>query len=158
SHERRADAHARLYTATPTPWIRKSPIPAETSKDGEVATMFRKSRVISTVSLCAAFSLVAAACSSGDSGDDGPTTIEFAQWWGTELPDGELESIISDFEDETGIQVEITSQPSSTVKDQLVAGAVSGTMPDVMGLDGNWVYDFNKQGALADMRPLAEDA
>src|SRR5699024_4906569 len=25
SHERRADAHARLYTATPTPWIRKSP-------------------------------------------------------------------------------------------------------------------------------------
>src|SRR5699024_3645314 len=24
SHERRADAHARLYTATPTPWIRKS--------------------------------------------------------------------------------------------------------------------------------------
>lgn len=120
--------------------------------------MFRKSRVISTVSLCAALSLVAAACSSGDSGDDGPTTIEFAQWWGTELPDGELESIISDFEDETGIQVEITSQPYSTVKDQLVAGAVSGTMPDVMGLDGNWVYDFNKQGALADMRPLAEDA
>src|SRR5699024_2551826 len=58
----------------------------------------------------------------------------------------------------TGIQVEITSQPYSTVKDQLVAGAVSGTMPDVMGLDGNWVYDFNKQGALADMRQLAEDA
>src|SRR5699024_2980994 len=26
SHERRADAHARLYTATPTPWIRKSQI------------------------------------------------------------------------------------------------------------------------------------
>src|SRR5699024_9129885 len=26
SHERRADAHARLYTATPTPWIRKSRI------------------------------------------------------------------------------------------------------------------------------------
>ena len=36
-------------------------------------------------------------------------------------------------------------------KTQLVAGAAAGTMPDIVGLDGAWVNDFVKQGALASL-------
>lgn len=99
---------------------------------------------------------VLAACGGGDSGDDGgDVTLEFAQWWGTELPDGSFQELIDQFEEENpGIKVEVNSQPYSNTKDQLVAGSASGTMPDVMGLDGNWIYDFEKQGALADLTEL----
>ncbi|MFT4214247.1 MAG: sugar ABC transporter substrate-binding protein [Microbacterium sp.] len=100
-----------------------------------------------------------AACSGGtDNGEDGEqVTIEFAQWWGTELPDGTFQELIDGFEAENpDIKVEVISEPFANVKDQLVAGAASGTMSDVVGLDGNWVYDFVQQGALADMSEYYE--
>lgn len=102
---------------------------------------------------------VLAACgggtSGGEGGDGGDVTIEFAQWWGTELPDGSFQKLIDRFEEENpGIKVQVNSQPYSNTKDQLVAGAASGTMPDVVGLDGNWIYDFEKQGALANLAEL----
>ena len=35
-----------------------------------------------------------------------------------------------------------------------MAGAAAGTMPDVVGIDGAWVNDFAKQGAIADLTSL----
>jgi multiple sugar transport system substrate-binding protein len=39
-----------------------------------------------------------------------------------------------------------------------VSGAASRTLPDVVGLDGAWVSDFAKQGAIADLSKLMTDA
>ncbi|WP_235866116.1 ABC transporter substrate-binding protein [Serinibacter arcticus] len=117
----------------------------------------------------AAFSLVAA-CGGGsgdaggdtgssDAGGDGEqVTLEFQQWWEPELPDGEFRALIDRFEEENpDITVELLSGPYASTKEQVVAGAAAGTMPDVVGLDGAWVYDFAQQGAITDLTALMEE-
>ncbi|PVE97164.1 MULTISPECIES: sugar ABC transporter substrate-binding protein [unclassified Microbacterium] len=96
---------------------------------------------------------------SGDGGGDGEdVTIEFAQWWEPELPDGEFRALIDKFEEANpGITVELVSGPYASTKEQLFAGAASGTMPDVVGLDGAWVNDFASQGVIADLTALMKE-
>lgn len=82
-------------------------------------------------------------------------TIEFAQWWEPELPAGEFRALMDEFEAQNpGIKVELLSGPYSSTKEQVVAGAATGTMSDVVGLDGAWVSDFVKQGAIADLSAI----
>jgi len=57
-----------------------------------------------------------------------------------------------------GITVELLSGPYASTKEQVVAGAASGTMPDIVGLDGAWVSDFVDQGAITDLTALMTDA
>ncbi|WP_022879200.1 sugar ABC transporter substrate-binding protein [Microbacterium sp. B19] len=108
--------------------------------------------------------LAMAGCSSSsaapsDGGDGGDVTIEFAQWWEPELPDGQFRALMDKFEQENpGIKVDLVSGPYASTKEQLFAGAASGTMPDVVGLDGAWVSDFAKQGVIADLSQLMSDA
>ncbi|MGJ0390707.1 ABC transporter substrate-binding protein [Microbacterium sp. CGR1] len=106
--------------------------------------------------------LAVAGCAAGDSGTDGSdggdVTIEFAQWWEPELPDGEFRALIDEFEDANpGITVKLVSGPYASTKEQLFAGAASGTMPDVVGLDGAWVNDFASQGVIADLTALMKE-
>lgn len=84
----------------------------------------------------------------------GEITLEFQQWWGVELPAGALDEICQNFTNETGIKIEILSNPYADTKTQIAAGAAAGTMADVVGLDGAWVYDFAKQGAIANLTEL----
>ena len=88
------------------------------------------------------------------SADD--TTIEFQQWWGVELPDGALQEICDGFTEETGVKIDLLSNPYADTKTQIAAGAAAGTMADVVGLDGSWVYDFAKQGSIANLTELME--
>ena len=85
------------------------------------------------------------------------TNLEFIQWWEPELPAGALRGIMDDFEAQNpGIKVNLVSGPYSTTRDQIVVGAATGTLSDVVGLDGAWVNDLSKQGAIADLGPLVE--
>jgi len=86
-------------------------------------------------------------------------TLEFSQWWEPELPQGAFRSLMDKFEEQNpGIKVELLSGPYSSTKEQIVAGAATGTMSDVVGLDGAWVNDFVKQGAIIDLSKLMTDA
>ncbi|MFH5824259.1 ABC transporter substrate-binding protein [Georgenia sp. AZ-5] len=112
-----------------------------------------------------AIALTAAACGGGGDapgtgGDEGgDVALEFAQWWEPELPDGVLRGLMDQFEEENpGITVELLSGPYASTKEQVVAGAASGTMSDVVGLDGAWVHDFVDQGAISDLSALMSDA
>ena len=98
--------------------------------------------------------------SAGSDSEGGETvTLEFAQWWEPELPEGVLRGIMDDFEEANpGIEVELLSGPYASTKEQVVAGAASGTMSDVVGLDGAWVSDFVDQGSIADLSALMADA
>ena len=99
--------------------------------------------------------LVTAGCAPASDSGSGDVTIEFAQWWEPELPEGAFRALIDQFEEENpGITVELVSGPYASTKEQLFAGAASGTMSDVVGLDGAWVSDFAKQGAIADLTSL----
>ena len=82
-------------------------------------------------------------------------TLEFQQWWAPELPEGAFRALMDEFEAANpGITVELLSGPYSTTRDQIVAGAATGTMADVVGLDGAWVNDFVKQGSLANLSEI----
>ncbi len=79
-------------------------------------------------------------------------TIQFSQWWEPELPAGALRAIIDTFEKQNPtIKVKLVSGPYSATKAQTIAGAATGTMSDVVGLDGAWVSDLVKQGALGNL-------
>lgn len=83
--------------------------------------------------------------------------LEFSQWWEPELPDGSLRAIMDDFEEENpGITVTLISGPYATTRDQIAVGAASGTLSDVVGLDGAWVNNLTAQNAITDMTPLME--
>ena len=88
-----------------------------------------------------------------------PVTLEFAQWWEPELPAGEFRALMDEFEAQNpGITVTLISGPYSSTRDQIVAGAATGTMADVVGLDGAWVNDLVRQGALANLSELMSEA
>jgi multiple sugar transport system substrate-binding protein len=111
-------------------------------------------KLVGTVAAAATI-LAVAGCSAGGGTAGGEVTIEFAQWWAPELPEGAFQGLIDQFEEENpGISVELISGPYASTKEQLFAGAASGTMPDVVGLDGAWVSDFANQGAIADLTAL----
>lgn len=118
--------------------------------------------LLTGIATTAASIIALTGCGSGGSGSEtagGDVTIEFAQWWEPELPDGEFRALIDAFEEENpGITVDLVSGPYASTKEQLFAGAASGTMPDVVGLDGAWVSDFAEQGVIADLTPLLEEA
>lgn len=98
------------------------------------------------------------ASASTDSGG-GKVTLEFAQWWEPELPAGALKGLMDEFTKENpNITVKLLSGPYASTKQQVVAGAASGTMSDVVGLDGAWVSDFKKQGAIADLSALMKQS
>lgn len=86
-------------------------------------------------------------------------TIEFLQWWEPELPQGELKALMDQFEKENpGIKVTLNSAPYTNIKDQLIIGTASGTLGDVLGLDGVWISDLYKQGTVENLTKLMKDA
>lgn len=131
--------------------------------------MSNGARVRRLVAVTGVATLALAGCSSGGTGSsdtaagDGSSsgesvTLEFQQWWEPELPDGAFRGLMDTFEEENpGIKVELLSGPYSSTKEQVVAGAAAGTMADVVGLDGAWVSDFAKQGAIADLTSIMKD-
>jgi multiple sugar transport system substrate-binding protein len=93
----------------------------------------------------------------GAAGALAQTNIEFIQWWEPEMPAGALRGIMDDFEKANpDIKVTLVSGPYSATHDQIVVGAASGTLSDVVGLDGAWVNVLAKQGAIASMDPLMD--
>lgn len=83
------------------------------------------------------------------------TTIEFIQWWAPELPENSFREIMDEFEAANpDIKVKLVSGPYSATRDQIVVGAATGTLSDVVGLDGAWVNDLAKQGAIAPLDEL----
>lgn len=95
-------------------------------------------------------------CSASGSGDSGgKVTLKFSQWWDPELPKGALQGIVNDFEKtHKNIDVQLVSGPYASVQDQTFTNAAAGTLSDVVGLDGAWVSDLQKQGALANLTDL----
>lgn len=103
--------------------------------------------------------LLAACGGSGPSSAGGKVTLEFAQWWAPEMPKGSLQKIVDGFEKQNpNITVKLLSQPYSTLQQQTTANAATGTLSDVIGLDGAWVNDLTKLNALANLSDLMKDA
>ncbi|SDT19123.1 ABC transporter substrate-binding protein [Microlunatus soli] len=121
--------------------------------------LLRRATRLVTVLVAATILAVLPGCSSDSGSDDGPVTLEFAQWWAAELPDGALAKLVTEFESQNpGIKIKLLTAPFASTKQQLISGAASRTLPDVMGLDGSWVNDFTRQHAIADLSELMTQA
>jgi multiple sugar transport system substrate-binding protein len=129
---------------------------------GGTGLQSRMRRLLGVVTAATMIGAAVAGCGSSGSGDssgDGTVTLEFAQWWAPELPAGSFDKLMADFTAQNPtIKVKLLSGPYASTKQQLVSGAASKTLPDVVGLDGAWVSDFAKQGAIADLSALMTDA
>lgn len=117
-------------------------------------------RLLGMMAVAAMVGTAVVGCGSDEDSDAGGTvTLEFAQWWAPELPAGSFDKLMADFTAQNpNIKVKLLSGPYASTKQQLVSGAASRTLPDVVGLDGAWVSDFAKQGAIADLSELMQDA
>src|SRR5699024_450381 len=119
----------------------------------------RRSRLLGFASITAVGALALGACGSSSGSGDDSVTIEFSQWWAVEMPEGALEEIVADYEDENpNVQVELVSSPYSSQQQQVTSDAAVGTLPDVVGLDGAWIYDLNEQSALVPLDDYIEDS
>jgi multiple sugar transport system substrate-binding protein len=113
--------------------------------------------VVALVAGCGSGSSGGSTQAGGGAGEE--VTLEFSQWWEPELPANSLRGIMDEFEAANpGVKVKLLSGPFASTKEQTVAGAAAGTMADVVGLDGAWVSDFVKQGAITDMSKLMKEA
>jgi multiple sugar transport system substrate-binding protein len=111
------------------------------------------------VAIGATIAMTGCSGGSGGGGDDGKVTLEFSQWWAPELPDGALQGVVDDFEkSHKNITVKLISGPYASTQDQTFTAAASGTMADVVGLDGAWVSDLHKQNALANLTDLMKSS
>lgn len=113
-------------------------------------------KLFKTVRVLKSATAISLLCATGAMAD---VNLEFTQWWEPELPDNALRAIIDDFEAANpGITVTLNSGPYATTRDQIAIGAATGTLSDIVGLDGAWVNDLSKQNAIADMGPLMDAA
>jgi multiple sugar transport system substrate-binding protein len=131
---------------------------------GSTRVQSRLKRLLGVVT-AAMLAVAAVGCGTGSgegsagSSEQGPVTLEFAQWWAPELPEGAFQDLMTQFESQNpNIKVKLLSAPYASTKQQLVSGAASKTLPDVVGLDGAWVNDFAKQGAITDLSALMAEA
>jgi multiple sugar transport system substrate-binding protein len=96
---------------------------------------------------------------SGDQegGDAAGGAIKFQQWWGAELPEGYLDQVVADFEEESGIKVELLTAPWADTKTAITAGAANNTIADVISVDGAWLAEFVDMGILTDIEAAGVD-
>jgi multiple sugar transport system substrate-binding protein len=109
----------------------------------------------------AAATLVVTACGSGGSSSTKQTatnakvTLQFSQWWANELPKGDLDAIVSEFETQNpNITIKLITNPYQNTHDATIAQAATHNMSDVVAMDGTWYSDLQDQGALANMSTL----
>jgi multiple sugar transport system substrate-binding protein len=108
--------------------------------------------VLTTVML-----LSVASFASAQAQDTG-IVLEWQQWWAVEAPEGYVQNIVDQYYAQTGVKVELLNAPFSDTKTAIVSGATTGTVADIVSVDGSWVYDFADQGILTNLTELMKEA
>jgi multiple sugar transport system substrate-binding protein len=107
----------------------------------------RKSRLSAAVTL-AAVALVSAACGSDDGGSDSEGPIEF---WSTMIEPERIaiqREIISNFTEETGVEVKLVPVAEDELPNLMVSNAASGTLPDVVQHSLDFAIGWAEEGLL----------
>lgn len=99
-----------------------------------------------------------AACSSSNSSPSSSSHVTLNYWatnQGTSLQDDQnvLGPQLAKFTKETGIKVNLTVLPWTTVLNQITAATVSGKGPDVLNIGNTWSPSLQATGALVEFTP-----
>ncbi|HTW09075.1 MAG TPA: sugar ABC transporter substrate-binding protein [Acidimicrobiales bacterium] len=89
----------------------------------------------------------------GAASADSTVNLSFSEWWAPQMAgNNSLQNLVNQFEQQNpGIHVTLDTNPYPTVESQTIAQAATGTMADVVGLDGSWVNPLVKEGALLNL-------
>lgn len=77
--------------------------------------------------------------------------ITFWHFWSEPNQRIALDSLINEFEEETGIRVEMVELSWNDGKAKLLAAFNSQTAPDVIELGSDWIAQFSSEGVLAEL-------
>ncbi len=92
-------------------------------------------------------------CSGGSGGGNDRTTIQFWQFW----PSDVITPVLADFEKaHPDIHVEMQQLTWQDGIQKITAAVASGTVPDVCELGSTWFAKYAAAGALRDLTPLAD--
>ncbi len=89
---------------------------------------------------------VLGACNSNESGGSSNEN-EISVW----TMSGGLEDFVTEFEDETGMTVNVQTIPWSNAHDRLLTAVASGNGPDVLQIGTTWVAEFAEAGTFLDL-------
>ena len=116
---------------------------------------WRKKALLGTASLLTVG--VLAACGNSGSDEEGTSSSsdEVSFWF---MGDGneQIQPILDDFTEETGITVNVQSIPWSAAHDRLLTAVASGEGPDVVQMGTTWMAEFSDAGALMDISDYIE--
>ncbi|WP_144560163.1 extracellular solute-binding protein [Shouchella miscanthi] len=123
-----------------------------------------KKKAITLMSTCSLVSLLAVGCSNGSGGEasnGGAETIEFMHLW----PQGSsaehhriVNEIVADFEEESGISVDMQVLSNEQYKDQITILSASNSLPDVgMTWAAGYLDPFVEGNKFAPLDDLLED-
>lgn len=89
----------------------------------------------------------------GAAGASTTVNLSFSEWWAPQMAGhNSLQNLVNQFQKQNpGIHVTLDTNPYPTVESQTIAQAATGTMADVVGLDGSWVNPLVKEGALLNL-------
>ncbi|MBG9785060.1 extracellular solute-binding protein [Shouchella lehensis] len=123
-----------------------------------------KKKAITLISTCSLVSLLAVGCSNGSGGEasnGGSETIEFMHLW----PQGSsaehhriVNEIVADFEEESGISVDMQVLSNEQYKDQITILSASNSLPDVgMTWAAGYLDPFVEGNKFAPLDDLLDD-
>jgi multiple sugar transport system substrate-binding protein len=116
---------------------------------------------VAVVATAATLTMFGCSTPSGNStaGSNQQVTLTFSQWWAPEMPSGALQTLMDEFHQQNpNITVKLISAPFQSLQSQTISEAATGTLPDVVGLDGAWVNPLYKQGALLNLTDAMKSA
>lgn len=116
---------------------------------------WRKKALLGTAGLLAAGVLAACGNSGSDEEATSSSSDEVSFWF---MGDGneQIQPILDDFTEETGITVNVQSIPWSAAHDRLLTAVASGEGPDVVQMGTTWMAEFSDAGALMDISDYIE--
>ncbi len=87
--------------------------------------------------------------------NNGPTTIEWWQFWTDPSIKPTLEKIVADYEAQNpDIKIKLTDLTWGNGHEKIVVAFSSGTAPDIVELGSDWIYEFASTGQLM---PMSKD-
>ncbi|WP_188204360.1 sugar ABC transporter substrate-binding protein [Desemzia incerta] len=116
---------------------------------------WRKKALLGTASLLTVGFLAACGNSGSDEEATSSSSNEVSFWF---MGDGneQIQPILDDFTEETGITVNVQSIPWSAAHDRLLTAVASGEGPDVVQMGTTWMAEFSDAGALMDISDYIE--
>jgi len=78
--------------------------------------------------------------------------IEFMQWWQPEMKGDSFDQVIKKFEAENpDVKVKPVTLPYAEVRDQLLIQAAGKTLPDVVGVDPQWLHTLIRYSVVENL-------